>query len=194
MILSRFLLNPHSPTGAADLSGPYRMHQTIERLLEGGQALWRQEGHAVLLQSWVAPDWSRLPADHLQALPAQRSFEVDQLPLDQVLRFRLRANATVRKRLEGKTRGKRLALLGQAERLDWLARQGAKHGFRPREVEILDAGALVFQKGDDGPEITLNSCLFEGLLEVTDRALFHGALRQGIGPGKAFGMGLLSLA
>jgi CRISPR system Cascade subunit CasE len=36
--------------------------------------------------------------------------------------------------------------------------------------------------------------LFSGRLEVTDAALFRDALAKGIGSGKAFGFGLLSIA
>jgi CRISPR system Cascade subunit CasE len=35
---------------------------------------------------------------------------------------------------------------------------------------------------------------FEGDLEVTDAAAFRAALAQGIGSGKAYGFGLLSIA
>jgi len=40
----------------------------------------------------------------------------------------------------------------------------------------------------------LRSVLYNGLLEVTDPDLFHRALIRGIGSGKAFGFGLLSVA
>ncbi|GFP24433.1 hypothetical protein HKBW3S09_01900, partial [Candidatus Hakubella thermalkaliphila] len=36
--------------------------------------------------------------------------------------------------------------------------------------------------------------VFEGVLAVKDSGLFLNALRQGVGPGKAYGFGLLSLA
>jgi CRISPR system Cascade subunit CasE len=42
--------------------------------------------------------------------------------------------------------------------------------------------------------LSLLSVLFEGVLEVTDPDAFHDTLVQGIGSGKAFGFGLLSLA
>jgi CRISPR system Cascade subunit CasE len=42
--------------------------------------------------------------------------------------------------------------------------------------------------------LRFGAVLFEGRLEVTDRELFLTALREGIGSGKAFGFGLLSVA
>ncbi|MBI4518088.1 MAG: type I-E CRISPR-associated protein Cas6/Cse3/CasE [Deltaproteobacteria bacterium] len=38
------------------------------------------------------------------------------------------------------------------------------------------------------------SALYEGILEVTDPDHFRGTIISGIGPGKAFGFGLLSFA
>jgi CRISPR system Cascade subunit CasE len=44
------------------------------------------------------------------------------------------------------------------------------------------------------PRLVFGSALFEGLIEVTDVDLFRQALVQGIGSGKAYGFGLLSIA
>jgi CRISPR system Cascade subunit CasE len=46
----------------------------------------------------------------------------------------------------------------------------------------------------DGARLTFATVLFEGMLEVTDVGAFRSALAKGIGPGKAFGCGLLSVA
>lgn len=43
-------------------------------------------------------------------------------------------------------------------------------------------------------QLTFAAVLFEGLLEVTDPDAFRAALEQGIGSGKAYGFGLLSIA
>ena len=40
----------------------------------------------------------------------------------------------------------------------------------------------------------MSTVLFDGLLEVTDPGLFRQAIAVGIGPGKAFGCGLMSIA
>lgn len=48
-----------------------------------------------------------------------------------------------------------------------------------------------FQK--DNRVVTLLSVTFEGLLEVTDEELFKNMLINGIGRGKAYGMGLMTV-
>jgi CRISPR system Cascade subunit CasE len=40
----------------------------------------------------------------------------------------------------------------------------------------------------------LRSVLYDGMLEVTDETLFHETLAHGVGPDKAYGFGLLSIA
>jgi CRISPR-associated protein Cas6/Cse3/CasE subtype I-E len=43
-------------------------------------------------------------------------------------------------------------------------------------------------------ELAFIAVQFDGLLEVEDPERFMAAIHQGIGPGKGFGFGLLSLA
>lgn len=45
----------------------------------------------------------------------------------------------------------------------------------------------------DNRVVTLLSVTFEGLLEVTDEELFKNMLINGIGRGKAYGMGLMTV-
>ena len=42
--------------------------------------------------------------------------------------------------------------------------------------------------------VTFEAALFDGRLIITDKDSFLNALRQGIGSGKAYGFGLLSIA
>lgn len=60
-------------------------------------------------------------------------------------------------------------------------------GRAPRRVEASDAPPA-FHK------LVFGSVLFEGRLRVSDAAAFRAALEGGIGSGKAFGFGLLSVA
>ena len=82
----------------------------------------------------------------------------------------------------------------------WLSRKGEAGGF---EVE----GAIPIQEGfrhlwrpaartrnGRRPDMSFRSVLYEGTLKVTDATRLLGSLTSGIGPGKAFGFGLLSVA
>ena len=59
-----------------------------------------------------------------------------------------------------------------------------------------DLRATGLEKRPDGSlsRLTFYGVAFEGRLEVVDTALFHDGLQAGIGSGKAYGYGLLSLA
>lgn len=114
-------------------------------------------------------------------------------------------------REDGKRIGKRVELRREEERLAWLARRGSEFDGFELEAARLVSGEVV-PAGDDGRrfwqsradpagavvsrdrQLTFGTALFEGTLLVTDARAFRDAWATGIGPGKAFGCGLLSLA
>jgi CRISPR system Cascade subunit CasE len=113
----------------------------------------------------------------------------------------------------------RLGITDPGQQVEWLRRKGNAAGFSPTEVQVLTAGRKHVFRGKQPVELTDQSgnpkldeegnpllglvdpprqihlaAVFGGQLEVTDPALFLQALRSGIGPAKAFGFGLLSVA
>jgi CRISPR system Cascade subunit CasE len=137
-----------------------------------------------------------------------------------ILRFRLRANPT--RKIETKTdangkkrNGKRVEIRDEEKQLEWLERKGAQHGFRVRGVRTISENKSVGRHvpqyttsvaGDSAPllddvnnqarlpRLTFASVLFEGELLVTNKEMFADALKHGIGSGKAYGFGLLSIS
>lgn len=115
-----------------------------------------------------------------------------------------------------KSNGCRVPLRDDETRLEWLSRKGKDHGFNLLSVRIskevpdvivrshgISEGKKILQavltkkgKKDDGAttSLTFEGVLFDGYLRVTDKALLVNAIRSGIGPGKAYGFGLLSVA
>lgn len=198
--LSRLLLNPRSRQVQAELRDPYQMHRTLSRAFaddkdEYAQArcLFRVDESpnepdlCLLVQSRLRPNWDRLMvADRYLVAPPEIK-EVDlSFSVGQMLAFRFRANPTVRRE------GKRLGLYRDEERLTWLARKGELHGFRPCQVAVRKEDTLR-PSAATGHEATLNAVRFDGTLFVTDPGKFLEALEGGIGSGKGFGFGLLSL-
>ncbi|WP_441289014.1 type I-E CRISPR-associated protein Cas6/Cse3/CasE [Sorangium sp. KYC3313] len=130
-------------------------------------------------------------------------------------RFRLRANPTRRidtkSGEDGKRRnGRRVELRDNASRLDWLRRKAMAAGFElcgaedgagagdvSVDVSVMEERKLTNRKArasDKRQGLTLAPVLFEGRLRVTDADRFREALAAGIGPAKAYGFGLLSIA
>ena len=171
-----------------------------------------REPPLLLVQSGLQPDWSHLLAwDYTQRAEAKR---VDRLYREGLwvgrrLRFRLRANPTRKIRrepgLDGtRANGARVELRSEAEWIAWLERKGAEFGFRPFSVEATSAladlgsstdGKIVGRKLENGAcALTFFSVQFNGRLVVEDTTRFLGGIRTGIGPGKAYGLGLLLVA
>lgn len=240
--LSRLILNPRSRAVRRDLADCQDLHRTILSAFprvedsNGGArerfgVLYRLENEQstgnrtmLLVQSGVAPDWSRLEAGYLLATngpienPAvkQVTGSYQALREGQRLRFRLRANPTRKPSSGGNTVGERRnvnrrALYKEDEQLAWLARKGEHHGFTVLAASVYSAsdprageggnviGRQAAHKSQNSGEgtknrMTFGSALFEGLLRITDAAAFRGALESGIGSGKAYGFGLLSIA
>ncbi|MFD1215135.1 type I-E CRISPR-associated protein Cas6/Cse3/CasE [Microbulbifer celer] len=202
MHLTKLTLDPSSAQARRDLGDAYEMHRTLVRAfaLDEHSApprfLWRMEvgGNAwampvVLVQSVAEANWSVL-ADQPNYL--QKPVESKLIALEQLVesgnsyRFRLQANPTV-------TRcGKRYGLVGEADQLAWLQRQGERHGFDLSTVLVAASDVLSSRKGS--ARISVRRTCFEGVLQVNNTETFSRALMAGIGPAKAFGCGLLSVA
>ncbi len=85
----------------------------------------------------------------------------------------------------------RVFLRTARERADWLQRQGEKGGFR---IVSLQEGAPFDLRGKRPTgNICLRAVRMMGRLEITDTARFAQAYQSGIGPEKAYGMGMLLL-
>lgn len=235
--LSRLILDPLRRPVRRDLGDAYQLHRTMLRAFpqapDGVPArehfglLYRIEPYErqpnllrVLVQSALAPDWSKLPEQYLGRSPDERPNPAvrtidetyGQLVTGMQLIFRLRANPTRRiganNAEQGEQwRGKRVELRREDEQLDWLARKGAVGGFRLLHVSTQPAvravqaanlekvrGRKPARDNADAMQLRFGAVLFSGQLEITDRDAFVATLEHGIGSGKAFGFGLLSIA
>lgn len=223
MFLSRLELNLHNRQVMADLGNSHDLHRTIMRAFgkaEHGEAaraefgvlyrvewLAREEKAIVLVQSLVEPDWGRLPAGYATSVRSKSTASpVASLAAGQRLAFRLKANPTKKigtssksDRLAGqKNNGKRIPV-AESDLGGWLAGKGESYGFRVVDAawrrQPLGSSALGIASGwRQGKRLTHAAVVFDGILELTDPSAFQEALRQGIGSGKAYGFGLLTVA
>jgi CRISPR system Cascade subunit CasE len=169
----------------------------------------------LLVQSALPPAWTHLPASWLNPGSEPKVKEIAEslgrIEPGSVLRFKLVANPTrkigTKTGADGrKNNGKRVELRSEEEWLAWLERKAGQSGFRLKAVRAAahvpdvrsgrELRATGLEKRTDGSpsRLTFYGVAFEGRLEVVDTALFHAALQAGIGSGKAYGYGLLSLA
>jgi len=205
MYLSRLILNSRSREARRDIAIPYEMHRTIMRAFPSaeqagpGRVLFRLEplrgDHppTVLVQSDKEPDWSWLHGTDYAIDIGYKQFKLGA-KVGRHFRFRLRANPTVRKKNGdgADARSARHGLLREEQQLDWLKRKAQTAGFMPVGVRIRDVGNTISRKG--GSRQVHLGVTYEGILCVTDSDAFHQSIESGIGPAKAFGFGLLSIA
>ena len=222
MYLSRLAINPRSREVQQDLADVYQMHRTVMSAFPHVEAegdaraelsvLYRLETAErsrevlLLVQSLICPDLSHLTRGYLAAdsgeveNPAIKDVSrvLQALREGQVLRFRLRANPT--RKIETKStpdgqrrNGRRVDLRTEELQLEWLSRRAEQAGFAL--VPAIQGGDVpAVRVGGRRRRVSLATVLFDGLLEVTDPGLFRQAIAAGIGPGKAFGCGLMSIA
>ena len=165
------------------------------------RVLWRLDelkGETyLLLLSTSKPDFARLAA---QIGKPGNSGEIrDYEPLlkrtvaDTTWRFRLKANPVMSVPGKLNHRGKIKAITIAAHQRSWLERQGKNHGFTvvPDQFDVVRSEWHIFR--NKGRTISLLGVTFEGVLTITDTELFQKAMKEGIGRGKAYGMGMLTV-
>lgn len=182
----------------------------------------RRSGKAVLLvQSAISPNWDFLMENYADEIKCKEVSEQYAAIADgQRLLFRLHANPTKRvgqkyqhpderkreeftKKFRDDEKRRRIALNSDDEKIEWLRRKGLDAGFRLANVRIKETvanvatvagGKIKSRRNDSDKPMTFGATTFEGILEVTDAEKFRESLKQGIGTGKAYGFGLLSVA
>ncbi|MGP3947191.1 type I-E CRISPR-associated protein Cas6/Cse3/CasE [Streptomyces sp. 7N604] len=110
----------------------------------------------------------------------------------------------------GERRSYRIGHRTAAQQLTWFLQRTPRWGFEvppapvdtyddkaaepARDLRLVARNRLSFRKNDAGKPVILHTATFEGRLRITDTSLLTDALLTGIGPAKAYGCGLLTLA
>ncbi len=140
---------------------------------------------------------------------------LDRLETGQRYAFRLTASPTYRLASPARNvRGKRLPHTTVADQITWLTKKAIQHGFNipptrypadigpdgnpPLQLHLRDRGTNRFTKPDPTTDkrnqVSLTTATYEGILHVTDPSALRQTLTTGIGQGRAYGCGLLTLA
>jgi CRISPR system Cascade subunit CasE len=203
MYLSKLILNERQSLVHRELGNAHKFHQRIMQAFpdeqnlnsprEDWHILFRHEPDSdlVLVQSDLEPDWTKLPHGYLrdqQVKPMQLG--VDQLAVGRRFQFRLRANPSKR---DNKTK-KTVGFYHHPDQLAWLERQSGRCGFQMLSADVIPSPNVFGVKGKGSSPIRITTALFQGVLEVTEPEAFLVVIQQGIGRGKSYGCGLISIA
>ena len=209
MYLSRIPLDTTRRSTMKALVSPNLFHGAIEQSFPGPRKrnLWRidklHEKTYLLVLSQERPDFSRV-ADQFGNTGNENVWECRPYepllnriePLD-VWHFRLTANPVISKSAGQDNRGRILGHVTPEYQKKWLMDRAEKHGFLLCEegFSVVESRWLRFRKGTDGGRsVTLLSVTYEGMLTVTDSEAIVHTLIEGLGRGKAYGLGLLTIA
>ncbi len=207
MYLSCFHLKHNAPSVRQCLRDARDMHRSVMDLFPdvgGGNAremlgvlyrLYRTDRELRLyVQSEDKPDATRLrPGFDMVDQPKELGFLQDSIAAGQTYLFDLLASPTKKKGTDAKN-SKRVFLTSAENRLHWLKRKAADAGFSLEWVREEGQETILACIADTDTQITSVGVHFRGVLKVQDISAFRKAWAEGIGPGKAYGLGMLLLA
>lgn len=219
MFLSRIGINGRRRGARPLLGSPRAMHAaTMAAFADGaasdeGRILWRLDdlGNArsnLYVVSPSPPDFTHLveqagwPTTETWSTRPYDTF-LNQIRIGQRWHFRLTANPVHRTRLRPTDPDSKIAahvtvqqqeqwLLDRAEKLGFTVMQSVTSAGDDSDVAVVHRNVHRFKR--DEHTVTLAVATFEGNLQVAAADRLRHALASGVGRGKAYGCGLLTLA
>lgn len=189
------------------LESPNLIHGAVESAFQGERErnLWRIDRlggrYYLLLLSNQKPSLQHaisqfgLEGESWQTKSYQPLLE--RIEENTIWRFRLTANPTKSCKESSQNRGIVRAHITTHYQEQWLAERCESCGFslQPQEFSVVESRWLKFYKGANRKKpVSLLAVTYEGILTVTDKERFQATLQKGIGRGKAYGMGMLTVA
>lgn len=208
MILTRIELDPTRRSTIMALANPNRFHGAVEESHNRSdeRVLWRIDvlsGRQYLMVLSPSEINAAFLADQFGypgEKPEQKKYDplLERIEAGSTWQFRLTANPTfssLKERRSPEDRGKVKSEITTALQMEWLIRKSQKNGFsvNPEQARVTATRWITFRKQSDKRKVSLLQVTFEGILTVTDPELFRKALTEGIGRGKAYGMGFMTV-
>lgn len=195
MFLSKVTMDLSRREVSLDLEDRDRLHRKLLLLFPdypGGAPnarelmgiLFRVEAPLIYMQSAIAPISTRIPDGYKISVTKEISASFALVKTGGEYRFRLEANVTYREMESRRRRG----LETEEDIQEWLFRRGDLAGF-----EIVDYAAETLPpvKARRG---SFHVVRFDGVLKVKTVEPFLKTLKDGVGPGKVYGLGMVSLS
>ena len=205
MYLTQMRLDMNNRRTLSALASPAKFHGAVESAFSGQRQrnLWRIDSRGaqnyLLVLSGEKPDLTQAVQQFAPPGETWQTKDYTQL-LNRISQgsrwqFRLCANPTYSVPAGPGQRGRVCAHSTPEHQAAWLERQSERHGFvlKKDECAVMKSVWYRFRKGNTGKNVTFLAVTYEGYLEVRDPELFCRMLCSGIGHGKAYGAGLMTL-
>lgn len=205
MYLSRVPLDLSKRKTQIALVSPNKFHGAVEEAFSDNKErkLWRidtlRKQAYLLLLSVSRPNLSGIMEQFgcYGACAESKEYDglLERIEEGSIWHFRLVANPVHSIRME-RGRGKVVAHISEKYQLEWLNSQAEKKGFHllPDTISVRESNWKIFTKGNSNQKVRLLAVAFEGMLQVKNVDVFKDTLLNGVGRGKAYGMGLLTIA
>ncbi|MFF3432201.1 type I-E CRISPR-associated protein Cas6/Cse3/CasE [Streptomyces sp. NPDC002602] len=203
--LAQLRLEERSRDVHRDLTDATSLHNRVQALFPDNlgpqpraatNTLFRVEreaaGPVLLIQSTLPINRNGLPAGYARDI-AYRDLNplLDWAAEGRVVRYRVDAHPSMSQSLPGQ-RGKRVPLRGE-EALQWWERQAGKAGLDNQLALDIPQPDVRARRGSAKP-VRYSVIRFEGVARVIDPIALRETITTGIGRGRAYGLGLLSIA
>ena len=206
MYLARIYLNLKKRKTKQALSQPKLFHGAIEETFKPKKYrnLWRIDSiggkdYLMILSPEYSDFKNLIDQFGYKEFPAEtKKYEsfLDGLKEGEKWNFRIIANPT--KDLSSASKRKTIPLASIEDQKNWLIQKGEKNGFliTENDFDVFKKQTFEFRKLKEKSKrkVTLFAVTYEGVLKIQDIDLFKKALYQGIGRGKAYGLGMLTIA
>lgn len=177
--------DPTRPRAKALLADPESLHAMVAAVTDGStRPLWRLDGDRLRIRAEHV-DETRLRVRLDQPNCNIRHMEPTMLQAGETVAFHVTANPTTGHK------GVHTPIRGEEQQLAWLSRLFADHGLRLDMGEIMGERLLRFRKRRT--TVSLLQVSFTGRATVMDAEQATRMMEAGLGRGKAYGSGLVTI-
>ena len=202
MYLARIDMEMSATRVRAALADSQKMHRLLTGLYQdsrqGVSLLYRVKtgGRIVSVYQYASSPIKKENIGPGMSLGGERCLDrwLDSIEAGQTWGFDLVTMPFKKERCSDSGNSRRRMLRDEADRLEWLFRKAGQNGFAILEVqEFRDEKLNIYHPRDKGGKMVMDSYRYTGTMMIKDVSAFRKAVQEGIGPGKAYGLGMLLL-
>ncbi|MFU0833391.1 MAG: hypothetical protein ACFWUC_10725 [Oscillospiraceae bacterium] len=200
MYLSRIQLDRRDPGVRQCLRNCEDMHRSLMRLFHGSRqeagVLYRvsNETMKVYLLSEQKPQAENAVSGMFVSGIKDTSTLENNFRIGTCYDFDILVSPSKKVSMAGCKNSRRRLLRTAQERLDWMTRKSRQSGFEIQFMQEEIQPTLYGRHGaEQGGKMYWSVVRFTGCLKIIDSSKFHTSWKQGIGPGRAYGLGMLLL-
>ncbi|MCR4764224.1 MAG: type I-E CRISPR-associated protein Cas6/Cse3/CasE [Lachnospiraceae bacterium] len=202
MYLARIDMELSAPRVRAALVDSQKMHRLLTGLYQNSRhdvsLLYRVKpnGRVVSVYQYANSPIKKENISSGMSLVGERCLDewLDSMQAGQTWRFDLVTMPFKKERRDDSGNSRRRMIRDEEERLEWLFRKAEQNGFSILEVqEFKDEKMNIYHPSDKGGKMVMDSYRYTGSMTIKDASAFRKAVQEGIGPGKAYGLGMLLL-